>query len=80
MITIAIETLAPFLVDKGHCVCLIEYRRCGEGGGWPNTNTDILVALRRMHMACNDLNLNIQKHILVGHSAGGNNHDVMLLS
>jgi len=27
--------------------------------------------LRKMNKVCTDMNMNIQKHILVGHSAGG---------
>ena len=70
----AIESLSPFLMEHDHPVCLIEYRRCGQqgdDGGWPNSNTDIINALNMTYRKCNELNMNVKKYVLVGHSAGG---------
>jgi len=69
----AIETLSPFLIEHDHPVCLIEYRRCSQDsdGGWPNTNKDVINGLNTTYKKCNELNMNIKKYILLGHSAGG---------
>ncbi len=45
-----IHTLPPFLVQNGHYVCAVEYRRSEHvGGGWPGTNDDIVMALNTLH-------------------------------
>ena len=46
----AIDTLQPFLSEKGCGVCLVEYRRVGqEGGGYPGTINDIILALKKFY-------------------------------
>ncbi|WP_016906022.1 alpha/beta hydrolase family protein [Streptomyces xiaopingdaonensis] len=57
--------LTPFasaLAARGMRVALIEYRRVGDGGGWPQTAEDVQAAL--------DL-LGAPPAVLLGHSAGG---------
>jgi pimeloyl-ACP methyl ester carboxylesterase len=57
--------LSPFaaaLASRGYSVELVEYRRVGGGGGWPQTAEDIDAALDH---------LGGPPHVLLGHSAGG---------
>lgn len=57
--------LAPFaaaLAGQGMRVALVEYRRVGGGGGWPETAEDISLALDH---------LGAPPSVLLGHSAGG---------
>lgn len=75
-------TLAPFFLSRGFSVVELEYRRRDhEGGGWPGTNDDIVLALRKLHelhvgqapagaeAAARALQPN--RLLLLGHSAGG---------
>jgi acetyl esterase/lipase len=54
--------LAASLAGDGFTVELVEYRRVGGGGGWPQTAQDVDAALTR---------LGGPPRILLGHSAGG---------
>ncbi|NSC22887.1 alpha/beta fold hydrolase [Streptomyces albus subsp. chlorinus] len=57
--------LSPFaaaLAGHGMRVALVEYRRLGDGGGWPATVEDVDAALSR---------LGAPVSVLFGHSAGG---------
>lgn len=62
------EPLVPSLLDAGHVVVNLEYRRVGGDGGWPTTCTDVaagvdaLAALEVVDPA---------RVVTVGHSAGG---------
>ncbi|NLU76307.1 alpha/beta hydrolase [Streptomyces sp. HNM0575] len=56
--------LSPFaaaLAQRGMTVALVEYRRVGGGGGWPETAEDVAAALGLLGHA----------DVLLGHSAGG---------
>ncbi|WP_111602922.1 S9 family peptidase [Streptomyces sp. Amel2xB2] len=56
--------LSPFaaaLAQRGMTVELVEYRRVGGGGGWPETAQDVAAALDLLGPA----------DVLLGHSAGG---------
>lgn len=75
-------SLGPFFLAHGFSVVEVEYRRRDhEGGGWPGTNDDILMALRRIaelkaEGADGDYgaavrSLRPDRLILLGHSAGG---------
>ena len=69
--------MASALVDEGFAVWSIEYRRAGEpGGGWPNSLADIELAIVAMGGFAEELNL--ERAILAGHSAGG--HLALLVS
>ena len=69
--------MASALVDEGFAVWSIEYRRAGEpGGGWPNSLVDIELAIAAMAEFATQLNLD--RAILAGHSAGG--HLALLVS
>ncbi|MCF6525906.1 S9 family peptidase [Streptomyces sp. JJ36] len=54
--------LAGALAGHGYAVDLVEYRRVGGDGGWPQTAEDVDAALDH---------LGGPPHVLLGHSAGG---------
>jgi acetyl esterase/lipase len=56
--------LADDLVARGWAVWNIEYRRLGEGGGWPETYDDVRAAIEA-------LPLRTERVVAIGHSAGG---------
>jgi acetyl esterase/lipase len=61
--------LAGDLVRRGWAVWNIEYRRLGEGGGWPATFEDVALAID--HLGKLDAPLDLDSVSLLGHSAGG---------
>lgn len=65
--------LARDLAERGICAWNIEYRRVGNGGGWPHTLADVAQAIDRL--AGDDLRryplLDPTRAVTVGHSAGG---------
>jgi acetyl esterase/lipase len=61
--------LAGDLVRRGWATWNIEYRRIGNGGGWPQTFLDVAGAID--HLATLDAPLELQRVVLLGHSAGG---------
>lgn len=61
--------LAGDLVRRGYAVWNIEYRRLGEGGGWPATFLDVADAID--HLTRLAAPLDLQDVTLLGHSAGG---------
>ncbi|HUG08535.1 MAG TPA: type II 3-dehydroquinate dehydratase [Acidimicrobiia bacterium] len=60
------ESLAVDLTRRGYSTWNIEYRRLGDGGGWPGSGHDVLTALDSAPRLQTDL----RRLILVGHSAG----------
>lgn len=59
--------LAIDLMVRGFTCWNIEYRRVGNGGGWPTTLTDVAAAID--HLAA--LDVDASRVVTVGHSAGG---------
>jgi acetyl esterase/lipase len=57
------------LVRRGWAVWNIEYRRVGEGGGWPATFADVAAAID--HLGEIDAPLDLDAVSVLGHSAGG---------
>ncbi len=57
------------LVRRGWAVWNIEYRRLGEGGGWPATFEDVAAAVD--HLVELDAPLDLDSVSVLGHSAGG---------
>ena len=58
------HSLATDLVARGWTVWNIEYRRIGEGGGWPETYDDVCAAISALPVAA-------ERVVAIGHSAGG---------
>lgn len=54
--------LAADLAGRGFPAWNVEYRRVGDGGGWPATLDDVRAALRAV---------DAERLLLLGHSAGG---------
>ena len=52
------------LVARGWAVWNIEYRRLGDGGGWPATFEDVRAAISALPIAS-------ERVVAIGHSAGG---------
>lgn len=59
--------LALDLSGRGWAAYNIEYRRVGNGGGWPTTLQDVAAAIDFLA----DLDLDLSRVVAVGHSAGG---------
>jgi acetyl esterase/lipase len=66
---VVMRGLAADLLRRGWAVWNIEYRRLGEGGGWPETFTDVAAAID--HLRELDAPLDLESVTFVGHSAGG---------
>ncbi len=64
--------LCAALMTKGLGTANLEYRRVGnDGGGWPGTFADIRSAYNFLVQNAPQNNLDIQKIVVMGHSAGG---------
>lgn len=64
--------LAASLTEAGVATWSIEYRRIGdEGGGWPGTFEDVGAALDHLRTIEAQFNLDLDRVVAVGHSAGG---------
>jgi acetyl esterase/lipase len=66
---VVMRGLAADLLRRGWAVWNIEYRRLGDGGGWPETFTDVATAID--HLRELDAPLDLDSVTLIGHSAGG---------
>jgi acetyl esterase/lipase len=66
---IVMRGLAGDLLERGWAVWNIEYRRVGDGGGWPETFADVAAAID--HLAQLDAQLDLGRVSVLGHSAGG---------
>jgi acetyl esterase/lipase len=66
---IVMRALAGDLVRRGWATWNIEYRRLGNGGGWPATFEDVAAAVD--HLSTLDAPLDLGRVSMVGHSAGG---------
>ena len=66
------EPLASDLVARGFATWNIEYRRIGDdGGGYPNTLTDVADAIRGLASVPDAGRLDFTRVAVVGHSSGG---------
>jgi acetyl esterase/lipase len=66
---ITMRVLVADLLRRGWAAWNIEYRRVGNGGGWPTTFEDVAAAIDRV--AELDAPLDMERVSLLGHSAGG---------
>jgi acetyl esterase/lipase len=67
---IVMRGLIGDLVRRGWAVWNIEYRRIGDGGGWPTTFEDVAAAIDRL-AELGDMRLDLTRVSILGHSAGG---------
>lgn len=64
--------LTAALADNGIATWSLEYRRVGdEGGGWPGTFQDIGRGTNYLREIAEEHNLDLDRVIVMGHSAGG---------
>jgi acetyl esterase/lipase len=66
---IVMRGIAGDLVRRGWAVWNIEYRRVGNGGGWPATFADVAAAIDLLPEL--DAPLDLERVSVLGHSAGG---------
>jgi acetyl esterase/lipase len=64
------KPVAVDLTRRGLAVWNIEYRRLGQGGGWPNTFDDVAAAVDLL-AELRDPRLDLSAVTVFGHSAGG---------
>lgn len=62
---------AKALSDSGLAVINIEYRRIGNGGGYPETFLDLAKAADFIRTIAQEHSLDVSRVVAVGHSAGG---------
>ena len=67
---IVMRALARDLTRRGWAVWNIEYRRVGDGGGWPATFADVAAAIDQLAAVAHPA-LDLQRVSVLGHSAGG---------
>ena len=64
--------MAAALAGAGIAVWSLEYRRIGDpGGGWPGTFDDVEAGARRLKDSAKEYNLDLNRVVAIGHSAGG---------
>lgn len=66
---VVMRALVGDLVRRGFATWNIEYRRLGNGGGWPTTFEDVAAAID--HLDTLDAPLDLGRVSMLGHSAGG---------
>jgi acetyl esterase/lipase len=59
------------LANEGYAVWSIEYRRIGNGGGWPMTFDDVTAASQFLKTLADHLAIDLERAIVAGQSAGG---------
>ncbi|MEO8283330.1 MAG: alpha/beta hydrolase [Pseudarthrobacter sp.] len=65
------EPIAKDLAAHGMAAWNLEYRRAGNGGGWPNTFIDVLAGIDKLQDLADQHALNLGPVVALGHSAGG---------
>jgi acetyl esterase/lipase len=65
------EPLARDLAAHGMAAWNLEYRRAGNGGGWPHTFEDVLAGIDYLSTIAGENGLNVSNVVALGHSAGG---------
>lgn len=63
--------LCAALAAEGYATWSIEYRRVGNGGGWPHTFTDVGMGVDHVRVLAPEYRLDLERAITLGHSAGG---------
>ncbi len=62
---------ARAIAQRGIAVWSIEYRRLGNGGGWPNTFLDTANSIDFLRTIADTYTLDLRHVVVCGHSAGG---------
>ena len=57
--------------EDGIAVWSLEYRRLGNGGGWPNTFLDVATGADLLRELAKQYPLDLNNAVVTGHSAGG---------
>jgi pimeloyl-ACP methyl ester carboxylesterase len=65
------EPLARDIAAHGMAAWNLEYRRAGNGGGWPGTFQDVLAGIDKLRDLAGRHSLDLGKVVALGHSAGG---------
>jgi len=65
------EPLAIDLAEHGMAAWNLEYRRAGNGGGWPGTFQDVLAGIDKLAGLAEPHALDLGNVVALGHSAGG---------
>ncbi len=65
------EPLALDLAGRGYACWNLEYRRAGNGGGWPQTFEDVSAGIDLLASAASEHGLDLGAVTALGHSAGG---------
>lgn len=65
------EPLAQDLARRGYACWNLEYRRAGNGGGWPETFDDVAAGIDHLAVAAAEHGLDLGSTTALGHSAGG---------
>ncbi|MHA7282571.1 alpha/beta hydrolase [Arthrobacter sp. TMS2-4] len=63
--------LARDLAPRGYACWNLEYRRAGNGGGWPATFDDVAAGIDHLAVAAGEHGLDLGPTAALGHSAGG---------
>lgn len=63
--------LARDLVARCYAAWLVEFRRLGEGGGWPATFEDVAAGIDALAVVADEQPLDLGRVATVGHAAGG---------
>lgn len=59
------------LAGEGFAVWSLEYRRIGNGGGWPGTFEDVAAGVDYLRQIADQHTLDLSRVVAAGHSAGG---------
>ncbi len=65
------EPIAKDLAAHGMVAWNLEYRRAGNGGGWPRTFEDVLAGIDKLADIAGEHALQLDRVVALGHSAGG---------
>ena len=65
------DDISADLARRGWAAWNIEYRRVGAGGGWPTTFEDVALALDLLAGLAPEHDLDLDRLVTIGHSAGG---------
>ncbi|KXP03598.1 alpha/beta hydrolase family protein [Tsukamurella pseudospumae] len=67
-----VRPAAQRLADRGFVVWSLNYRRVGDGGGWPTTFTDLAAGVDHLAKLKSSVpEIDLSRVTVVGHSAGG---------